>query len=274
MLVNRFLLLTTVLATASCATLSASPTKKNDQERGTEGQVLSKKCARASIAVKPEKGSFQYGVDPVETQRAVLLSRRFRAAAAKAESALLGVRFKVRRVGPSAILELVATGGSSDEAMKSCAALLRTALTQSDASRLGDETAKKWLAEQRQVLGRQAQKAEQVLQDFRKANNLLVLDLRARMEMARRRLVALREAEQKAKGKKRREDLAQAAASTRDQILSLNRLEVEHARLKRSADNARRLADAIGERQMKLRLDQLLDQRILLLDACAAASCY
>jgi|GEM_PF-4954387 hypothetical protein len=234
---------------------------------------LSGICAEASIVVRPEKGSHQYGLDPIETQRLILLSRTFRTALVKAEPTLATLRYQITRAGKSGILRLRAGERNEKLAMRACEVLTRIAVGKGDAVTESDIAAKSWLAEQRKSQQKRQVHADRKLEAFRKEHDLIALSVADLISLRSDTLKRLMSTKSKGLKGKRGLVIQEAIRTSRSELFRLSRLESLHKRLKRQADVETQLLAEIVKREGTLGIESLKDRRLLLLERCAPIEC-
>jgi hypothetical protein len=240
---------------------------------GASTVTLEGHCAGASLLVVPEKGAFQYGLDPVETHQGILQSRAFRASLAKSRPSMSKVNYAVRRAGKSALLKVVVSHSAEADAVQACEALIQLALTHDDPSTLGDDTATSWLKAQRKILEERMKQAEEKLHAFKKEHGLVVLSLSDRMSLSQDRLKDLHKARDKTANSKRRREMEKAIDSIREEMLRYNMLEIEEKRLVREVSSAEHMLQAVVNRTSVASSERMFDRRIRLLDRCAPVAC-
>lgn len=137
-------------------------------------------CGIASVMVVRDVAT-ALAVDPVETQREVMLSDSFRKQMARTAPHAVGhARLKVTRKGRSAVLELVTAAASPADALAACGAALEASLT------FGKE-ALEFLQQQGVALEAQRTSRIEALREFELANDLVARPVKARLAAARER---------------------------------------------------------------------------------------
>lgn len=229
-------------------------------------------CADTSFVFRPEKGSFQFGLDPVETERYILESRTFKKALGSSNPGMTDVRYRVQRFEDSAVLKIVVSAETSDDALLACQALSRTALdgVVSDNDIAG---VKEWLADQRKEIQRRKAAAEQDLASFLAEHNLTALEPSDQISLYRERLIALNKDKDKTTDKKRRAQIADIISKLESDKSEMSMLKLSHERLRRSVVQENQLLDAIDERETDLMFNTRTASSLITLEPCAPTRC-
>lgn len=242
-----------------------------EPEAGTV--TLTGHCAGAVLLVVPERGTFQYGVDPVETYQGILRSRTFRASLHKSHPSASKTEYAIRRIDRSALLKVIVSHSTEIDAAKACEALVQLALANDDPSTLGSDDARSWLMAQRKTLTKKLDRAEEQLRAFKKEHGLVALSLSDRRSLAREQLKNLHGAKNKTTSPKRRKEIAKAIDSLTEDMLRDNMLEIEEKRLAREVSGAEQMLQAVVSRMSEGAVERMLDRRLRTLDSCAPVEC-
>jgi phage gp46-like protein len=214
-------------------------------------------CVSATLLVKNVAAGGS-GVDPVETQIAVIQSRSFTSTAPAYVDA---TSLHVERIGQSAVLALRTYAEQAPRAQATCQWVVTRALGENDAERA---TTQAWLRDQELKLQVDVDNAEQAVQAFDHAHSLLSLPLEQLLEVQQAELKEL--LLQKRHGDKALQDLIRSRSA---QVAELRALQVERDHLLRSVENGRRLVSLLHEKSAEKDVEAMISPPVQVLDACA-----
>ncbi|MGI5860732.1 MAG: hypothetical protein ACOX6T_01605 [Myxococcales bacterium] len=224
-------------------------------------------CATASLVVLRNVATAS-AVDPVETERAILLSESFRASVARTSPSVdLRAAMNVQRVGRSAVLVVRTTAAHRAEALAVCNAVL-------DAAFLFGKEGLDFLEEQARALEAELDPKEKALREFYEKNDLHVLPLADRLAIVQARIrelsLALRPSRGAAALSPAESAALQAALQeSRDEALRLDAVKLEALRLERELETVRMRYDLVRKKLAEEALAKVLEQDLRVLDRCA-----
>lgn len=262
--------LSIVIALMGCASRTHIVPTLASIETPTEGPPTL--CADTSMIFRPEKGTYQFGLDPVETRQRILKSRSFRHALVSTDPLMSDAQYRIFRLGNSAVLRLVAEAETADDALRICRALSRTALADIEPDK-NEGGAMEWLTNQRANVEREKLKAEQELTSFLKEHNLMAIDPTDQIGLLREQFIALKKEQARTLDKKRGSQLAKRAADLEEKLSDMVLLEIGYNHLKQSVEQQERMLMTMREHESEVVLNRLTAPSLQTLESCAPTNC-